>query len=72
MLYYNCSKGTEIKWNEELNMTREWIAEKLNEWIDHDHDFSKESINDFCNTYANSYDEYMALWYEVCGCIEED
>ena len=53
-------------------MTREWIAEKLTEWIDHDHDFSEKSINDFCNTYANSYDEYMALWYTVCGCIEEE
>ena len=53
-------------------MTREWIAEKLTEWIDHDHDFSEKSINDFCNTYANNYDEYMALWYTVCGCIEEE
>lgn len=53
-------------------MDREWIAEKLNEWIDHDHDFSRESINQFCLENSFSYDEYMALWYEVCGCIEED
>ena len=53
-------------------MDREWIAEKLNEWIDRDHDFSRESINQFCLENSFSYDEYMALWYTVCGCIEED
>lgn len=53
-------------------MTTEKIAELLNEWIDNDHDFSKESMNDFCNTYARNYDEYMGLWYTVCGCIEEE
>lgn len=52
-------------------MTIEKIAELLNEWIDNDHDFSAESMNDFCNTYARNYDEYMGLWYTVCGCIEE-
>lgn len=29
-------------------------------------------MNDFCNTYARNYDEYMGLWYTVCGCIEEE
>ena len=53
-------------------MTIEKIAELLNEWIDNDHDFSAESMNDFCNTYARNYDEYMGLWYPVCGCIEEN
>lgn len=53
-------------------MTIEKIAELLNEWIDNDHDFSAESMNNFCNTYARNYDEYMGLWYTVCGCIEEE
>ena len=53
-------------------MTIEEIANKLNEWIDADHDFSEESINEFCLTYARTYDEYQGLWYTVCGCIEEN
>lgn len=53
-------------------MDMEKIANLLNEWIDKGHDFSEESINQFCLTYANSYDEYMGLWYTVCGCIEEE
>lgn len=53
-------------------LTREHIAELLNKWIDMGHDFSEESMNDFCNVYADSYDEYTMLWYEAQGCIEED
>ena len=53
-------------------MDMEMIANKLNEWIDNDHDFSEESINEFCLTYARTYDEYQSLWYTVCGCIEEN
>lgn len=48
----------------------EEIANALNEWIDADHDFSEESITEFCLTYAHNYDEYMGLWYAVCSCIE--
>lgn len=53
-------------------MTMEEIVNKLNKWIDNDHDFSEESINEFCLTYARTYDEYQGLWYTVCGCIEEN
>ena len=53
-------------------MTMEEIANKLNEWIDADHDFSEESMHQFCLAYARNYDEYMGLWYTVCGCIEEN
>ena len=31
-------------------MDMEMIASKLNEWIDNDHDFSEESIHQFCLT----------------------
>lgn len=52
-------------------MSKEEIAIKFAEWIDADHDFSEESINQFCLTYARTYDEYQGLWYMLCGCIEE-
>lgn len=52
--------------------TLEEIANALNKWIDADHDFSNDSITQFCLTYSYTYDEYMALWYTVCGCIQED
>ena len=72
VLYYNCSKGNEINEKRIQKMTMEEIVNKLNEWIDADHDFSEESINEFCLTYARTYDEYQGLRYTVCGCIEEN
>lgn len=33
------------------------------EWLEN-HEISAESVNDFCNIYATSYEEYMAL-YEI-------
>ena len=72
MLYYNCSKGNKINEKRIQKMTMEEIANKLNEWIGADHDFSEESMHQFCLTYARNYDEYQGLWYTVCGCIEEN
>lgn len=33
-------------------------------WADwtESHDITEESINDFCNYYATSYEEYMAIY----------
>ena len=42
-------------------MTIEELNEKLVEWIDAD-GISEESMNDFANTYATSYEEYNAIW----------
>lgn len=37
------------------------FAEKLNEWVDY-YGWGDESLNDFANTYATSYEEYNAIW----------
>lgn len=37
------------------------FAEKLNEWVDY-YGWGDESLNDFANTYAASYEEYNAIW----------
>ena len=42
-------------------MTMNELADKLNEWTDH-YGWSDESLNDFANTYATSYEEYNAIW----------
>ena len=42
-------------------MTIEELNEKLVEWIDV-YGISEESMNDFANTYATSYEEYNAIW----------
>ena len=42
-------------------MTIEELNEKLVEWIDA-YDISEESMNDFANIYATSYEEYNAIW----------
>ena len=42
-------------------MTIEELNEKLVEWIDA-YGISEESMNDFANTYATSYEEYNAIW----------
>ena len=33
---------------------------------------SKESVKDFCNHYAASYEEYMALYELLSDAIEEE
>lgn len=42
-------------------MTMNELAEKLNEWTDR-YGRGDESLNDFANTYATSYEEYNAIW----------
>ena len=42
-------------------MTMEELGNKLTEWTDN-YGWSKESLNDFANTYATSYEEYNAIW----------
>ncbi len=49
------------KEREERKMTLRELAEKWVRWSDK-HGTSKNSINDFCNIYATSYEEYMTLW----------
>lgn len=42
-------------------MTMSEIAILWEEWLE-DHDYTPESANDFCNTYATSYEENTALY----------
>lgn len=42
-------------------MTMEELGNKLTEWTDN-YGWGKESLNDFANTYATSYEEYNAIW----------
>ena len=42
-------------------MTIEELNKKLAEWIDA-YGISEESMNNFANTYATSYEEYNAIW----------
>lgn len=42
-------------------MTMEELGNKLTEWTDN-YGWSKESLNNFANTYATSYEEYNAIW----------
>ena len=39
------------------------VAILWDEWLEN-HEYTSESVNDFCNIYATSYEEYMAL-YEI-------
>lgn len=40
-------------------------------WVE-THDINLDSINDFCNIYATSYEEYMSLWELLTDNLEED
>lgn len=43
------------------------------EWCNHhDYDDYKEMVNDFCNMYATSYEEYMTLWEMLMDEEETD
>lgn len=37
------------------------LADKLNEWTDY-YGWGNESLNNFANAYATSYEEYNAIW----------
>lgn len=42
-------------------MTMEELGNKLMEWTDQ-HGWGAESLNDFANINATSYEEYNAIW----------
>ena len=42
-------------------MTINELADKLNEWVEY-YGWSDESLNNFANTYALSYEEYITNW----------
>lgn len=42
-------------------MTMSELADRLEKWTDH-YGWSDESLNDFANVYATSYEEYNAIW----------
>lgn len=52
-----------------MNMNE--FANKLSEWIDL-HGQSKESLNDFVNFNATSYEEYNAMWAIIDDMFKED
>ena len=37
---------------------------------DEDHDFTEENINNFCNIYATSYEEYMYIYELLMDSVE--
>lgn len=41
-------------------MTKVEVMSKLTEWVEH-YGLEEESLNDFCNCFATSFEEYMAL-----------
>lgn len=51
-------------------MTMEELAVKLNEWVDH-YGWGEESLNDFANINATSYEEYNAIW-EILNKMKEE
>lgn len=42
-------------------MTMSEVATLWEEWLE-DHEYTRESVIDFCNIYATSYEEYVALY----------
>lgn len=42
-------------------MTMNELIENLDAWTDR-YGWGDESLNDFANTYATSYEEYNAIW----------
>lgn len=51
-------------------MTMNEVAILWEEWLE-DHEYTSESVNDFCNIYATSYEEYMALYELLADALEE-
>ena len=44
-----------------ITMTINELADRLEKWTDH-YGWSDESLNNFANVYATSYEEYNAIW----------
>lgn len=51
-------------------MTMSEVAILWEEWLE-DHEYTSESVIDFCNIYATSYEEYMALYELLTDALEE-
>ena len=52
-------------------MTIEELAKNIVIYfIDEDHDFTEENINNFCNIYATSYEEYMYIYELLMDSVE--
>lgn len=50
-------------------MTIEQLRESVATWFC-DRDFSEENINNFCNIYATSYEEYMYIYELLTDSVE--
>ena len=51
---------------EELRLTIIW-----ENWLSRHDSIDEESINDFCNIHANSYEEYMTLYEFLMNLFKE-
>ena len=52
-------------------MTMEELAKNIAIYFnDEDHDFTEENINNFCNIYATSYEEYMYIYELLMDSVE--
>lgn len=58
-------KGIDITM-EELQLTVTW-----ENWLSRHDSIDEESINDFCNIHANSYEEYMTLYEFLMNLFKE-
>ena len=55
----------------EHNMTKAELAKNIVIYFnDEDHDFTEENINNFCNIYATSYEEYMYIYELLMDSVE--
>jgi hypothetical protein len=59
------------KEKEIIKMTMNEIAIAWEEWLEN-HEYTSESVNDFCNIYATSYEEYTALYELLADALEEN
>ena len=50
-------------------MTMNGIAILWEEWME-SHDYTPDSVRDFCNTYATSFEEYTALYELLTDGLE--
>ena len=52
-------------------MTMEELVKNITIYFnDEDHDFTEENINNFCNIYATSYEEYMYIYELLMDSVE--
>ena len=52
-------------------MTMEELAKNIVTYFnDEGHDFTEENINNFCNIYATSYEEYMYIYELLMDSVE--